>query len=140
MLSKTPALMLIAAVLAVGCAKDKQTGVPPVSLDITINTNLPEYIDLQAPGGWVYLTGGSLGLIVYRKNQDEFVALDRHCPYQPENLCRVFVQQDNITALDTACCHSGFLLTDGSVFNGPSSFSLKQYHTLFNGSTLRIYN
>lgn len=131
---------LVIALLSVSCKKESTTGVPPVQLDVSININLPEYLDLQVVGGWVYLTGGSQGLIVYRKNQDEFSALDRHCPYQPENLCHVFVDESGVIARDTACCHSAYLIMDGQPTEGPSSFPLKAYHTTFNGTMLRIYN
>lgn len=138
---RTWLLFMPLALLAVSsCKKENRTGVPPVALDVTLNINLPEYADLQVPGGWVYLTGGSQGLIVYRKSTDQFTALDRHCPYQPENLCRVYVDESQVIARDTACCHSAFLLQDGQPTNGPSSFPLTSYHTIFNGNTLRIYN
>lgn len=113
---------------------------PLTGVNIQINVNLPEYIDLTAPGGWAYVTGGSQGLIVYRKNIDEFVALDRHCPYQPANLCRVNVDESDIVARDSACCHSAFLLLDGSIAQGPAAANLQRYNTSFNGTTLRIYN
>src|SRR5262245_22342964 len=108
-------LTAVAGLLMAGCDKDDPTGVPPVAVDISVNINLPEYINLQAPGGWAYLTGGSRGLLVYRKTQEEFVAMDRHCPYQPENLCRVFVDESGVIARDSVCCHSAYLLIDGSV-------------------------
>lgn len=130
----------VALLLSTSCRKDNNTGVPPVQLDVSINVNLPEYADLQVVGGWVYLTGGSQGLVVYRKNQDEFTALDRHCPYQPENVCHVTVDESEVIARDTACCHSAFLIIDGQPTDGPSSFPLKAYHTTFNGTYLRIYN
>lgn len=133
-------LVLAAFVLSSGCKKEKESGVPMTGVNITLNLSLPEYNDLTAIGGWVYLTGGSQGLIVYRKSQDEFVAMDRHCPYQPENLCHVTVDNTDVIARDTACCHSAFLIIDGSVTQGPSTFGLKQYHTTFNGTVLRIYN
>ncbi len=136
--SLLPALALL--LLAASCRKESATGVPPVQLDVTININLPEYADLQVPGGWVYMTGGSLGLIVYRKNTDEFAAMDRHCPFLPENQCRVIVDESQVLARDTACCGSAFLLLDGSVTEGESPFGLKTYHTIFNGTTLRIYD
>lgn len=121
------------------CKKENQVGVPPVSLDVTLNINLPEYADLQVPGGWVYLTGGSQGLIVYRVNNDEFTALDRHCPVAPENLCRVIVDDSGVIARDTACCEASFLIQDGQPLS-VSGVSLRKYNTIFNGSTLRIYN
>jgi nitrite reductase/ring-hydroxylating ferredoxin subunit len=126
--------------LLTACRKEQRTGVPPAAVDFSININFPEYANLQVPGGWVYVTGGSQGIILYRKNQDEFVAMDRHCPYQPENFCRVTVDDTQVMARDTACCGSAYLLNGGSVVNGPSSFGLSVYNTSFNGTTLRVYN
>lgn len=126
--------------LVQGCKKSERGGVPLVNVDISINVNNPSYANIQVPGGWVYLTGGSLGLVVYRSSTDAFVAMDRHCPYQPENRCRVFVDDSELILRDSLCCHSGFLLADGSLVQGPSALSLQRYNTSFNGTTLRIYN
>lgn len=123
-----------------GCRKEERGGVPPAPLDVSINVNNPAYADIAVPGGWIYLSGGSLGLIVYRASPDEFVAMDRHCPYQTADLCRVFVDDTEIIARDTACCHSAFAITDGSVIEGPAALNLQRYNTSFNGTTLRIYN
>lgn len=138
-------LAALALVLAPGCKKDRDVQVPLTAVDIAINVNLPAYNALAVTGGWVYLTGGSQGILVYRNMADGpsdevFTALDRHCTYQPENLCRVTVDADGIIARDTVCCGSAFLLMDGSVVNGPAALGLKQYHTTFNGQTLHIFN
>lgn len=138
-LPRTAALLLTIALLA-GCKRDRPGGVPLTPVDIAININNPAYVDLAVPGGWLYLTGGSLGIIVYRRSPEEFVAMDRHCPYQTEELCRVFVDDSEVIARDTLCCGSAFLITDGSVAQGPSALSLQRYNTSFNGTTLRIYN
>lgn len=123
-----------------GCKKENTSGVPFAGVDITINVNNPAYVDLQVPGGWLYLTGGSMGIIVYRKTIDEFVATDRHCPYLPSAFCRVVVDDSEVTARDTACCHSAFLIMDGTVTEGPATIGLQRYNTSFNGTLLRIYN
>ena len=128
----------LALLMGSSCKKENQSGVPPVALDISVNINLPEYAALQVPGGWAYLTGGSQGLIVYR-NGDEFTALDRHCPVNPENLCRVFVDDSQVIARDTACCLASFLIQDGQPLS-VSGIALRKYNTTFNGSILRIYN
>lgn len=123
-----------------GCRKEEQGGVPYTQVDFTINVNNPAYADIQVPGGWLYLTGGSQGILVYRRSIDEFMAFDRHCPYQPGDNCRVSVDSTEVIARDADCCGSAFLIIDGSVTQGPAATSLKQYHTLFNGTNLRIYN
>jgi nitrite reductase/ring-hydroxylating ferredoxin subunit len=133
-------LTLLVVSLFAACEKNKTTGVPPVGLDISININLPEYANLQVPGGWVYITGGSQGIIVYRYTQDQFTAVDRHCPYQSAELCRVTVDESNVLARDTACCGSAYLLFSGEVAEGPSATNLTRYNTNWNGTTLRIYN
>ncbi len=126
--------------LAFGCKREERGGVPLTTVDISINVNNPSYVDLAVPGGWLYLTGGSLGIIVYRRTNEEFVAMDRHCPYQPGDLCRVFVDDTEVIARDTLCCGSAFLITDGSVNQGPAALPLQRYNTSFNGTILRIFN
>ena len=138
-------LAALALLRAFGCKKEDQSGVPLTAVDISINVNLPEYNHLTSVGGWVYLTGGSEGLIVYRKSIDEFTAMDRHCPVQPADLCKVTVDADGILAVDTTCCHCGFLLQNGSLALNPGNVSgagsgLKLYNTTFNGATLHIFN
>src|SRR5690606_17257614 len=99
-------------------------------------------------GGWAYITGGSEGLIVYRaldqpppgSDDDVFIALDRHCTYQSENVCRVTVYDSQVMARDTMCCNSAFQLMDGNVVQGPAALGLKRYNTIFNGTILRIFN
>ncbi|MBP9159918.1 MAG: hypothetical protein WAT41_03320 [Flavobacteriales bacterium] len=133
-------LSMSALFLLGGCKKENNIGVPLTNVDININVNLPEYVDLTATGGWVYITGGSQGIIVYRNGPDQFTAMDRHCTYQPENLCKVYVDDSQVIARDTICCGSAFLMLDGSVTEGPAALGLKLYHTTFNGTTLHIFN
>jgi nitrite reductase/ring-hydroxylating ferredoxin subunit len=136
-----PSAFLALALLAMaGCKKEERGGVPLTPVDISINVNNPSYADLQVPGGWLYLTGGSMGLIVYRTSMEGFVAMDRHCTYNPAQLCRVFVDESQLIAQDTVCCQSKFLITDGTVVQGPAAINLQRYNTTFNGTTLRIFN
>ena len=138
---KYPALLLAMILLSgPGCRKDERGGVPLSLVDISINVNNPSYADLAVTGGWLYLSGGSMGILVYRSSPETFVALDRHCPYQPGDLCRVFVDDSELIARDTVCCGSAFLITDGSVVQGPAALNLQRYNTTFNGTTLRIFN
>lgn len=146
MKTRSALLSLIAMVLLFwGCKKDDPTGVPLTAVDTYINVNLPEYNALATVGGWAYITGGSEGLIVYRKAVDAFTAMDRHCPVQPQDLCKVTVNGDGILAVDTTCCHCSFLLQDGTLASNPDDVDgagsgLKLYSTTFNGTTLHIFN
>lgn len=135
------AILLTTIICLIACRKDKdQTGIPLVSVNITIYTSDPEFFKLNPVGGWEYITGGSRGILVYRAGQDDFKAYDRHCTYQPTNNCgKVAVDNTDIIAVDT-CCGSQFLIVDGTVQNGPATLALKEYRTSFDGEKLRIYN
>ena len=114
--------------------------IPNVRVDILLYTSQPSFANLNAIGGWTYLNGGVRGIIVYRRNQLEFTALERNCTFDPNVSCAtVFVESNNIAAADT-CCGSRFQLLAGNVLNGPATLGLIQYNTSFDGNALHIYN
>lgn len=123
------------------CKKDSQPGqVPNIYVDINIYTTDPLFSNLNPVGGWTYVSGGSKGILVYRKSNTEFMAYERHCPYRPQDPCgQIEVDLTNLQAVDS-CCSSKFLLTDGSVTIGPSPFPLKFYQNTFDGNVLHIFN
>ena len=129
-------------VLCLSCKKKKNAEqyIPYVYVDFYISIANPQFVSLNAVGGWVYVTGGSKGIIVYRKSNDEFAAYDRHCPYQPENACSILSVSASGTTATDSCCGSEFLLIDVSVLKQPSSYPMLRYQTLFNGSQLHVFN
>ena len=133
--------IILCGVSLSNCRKeaDVQHRVPNVPVDIQVNLNLPQFGDLNYIGGWLYLSGGSMGIIAYRASQDVFRAYDRHAPYNVEDDCRVFVDSTSVTASDE-CSDSQWLMNDGQVLNGPATYPLREYITDFDGLTLRIYN
>lgn len=123
-----------------GCKKDVDNGVPITPVDIYLYTNNPSFVNLNGVGGWVYITGGVRGILVYRKSPSEFMAYDRNCTYQSSDPCAtVVVDATNILATDT-CCHSKFSMYDGSVTQAPAGLPLKAYNTTYDGNVLHIYN
>jgi nitrite reductase/ring-hydroxylating ferredoxin subunit len=132
-------LLIVLLLPGPGCKKQEEV-IPYVRVNLELYLSDPQFNMLNAVGGWVYVNGGSKGIIVYRKSNDEFTALDRHCTYQPDNACsRVSVDASQITAVDT-CCGSKFLITDGSILNGPANVPLQLYQTSFDGVKVSIYN
>lgn len=122
--------------------KDGYADIPYAYINIYIYPNSTQYNELNTVSGWVYLRGNSpsRGIIVYRLSQDEFMAYERTCPYDPkEEDAIVAVESSSSTAIDSLC-GSRYILTDGSPFSGPARLPLKQYHTYYNGETLHIYN
>ncbi len=136
LLKYLPAILVFFFV--VSCRKDNQKPeIPYVVVNIQLYPNTLDYIPVS---GWVYVTGGYRGLIVYRMTDNDFMAYERTCPYDPDKDCaRVEVESSNITAVDS-CCGSQYILTDGSPIRGPSGYSLQQYRTSYDGNQLRIFN
>lgn len=134
-------LTLLALLISISsCRKDNSDSqVPLVAVDFTINLNDPQFIDLAVPTGWVYVTGGSMGIIIYRNNDTEFSAYDRHSPYNVDDLCQVSVNEDNITINDE-CSDSQWIITDGQVIDGPAQAPLRRYFTTYSPPFLRVYN
>ena len=130
-------------VLLTGCRDKEDRVVPRFATDITLNLNLPEYTELLNPGGWLYLTGGSRGVVVYRVSMDEFVAFDRHCTYNVPERCRVSMVEDTGGILrDEQCCGSSFEIFTGGVIEGPATRSLLPFRTRYNpdSNVLRVYH
>ena len=122
------------------CKKDKQDLIPNTSVNFYVNVSSTQYLGLNNIGGYVYVTGGVRGIIIYRQSNDEFLAYERDCPYHPSNSCAIVqVDKSGVTATDT-CCGSQFLLLDGSIVKGPATIMLKQYMTSFDGTNLHVYN
>ena len=127
--------------LLTSCKEKEVYPIPNVPVNITLNLDLPSYQNLNAPGGWVYVDGGSRGIVVYR-NFDEFVALDRHSTYESNKDCAI-VSIDTINAfiLNDSCSTSQYNIIDGTVVTGPAKWGLKRYQTNWDGAyTVQIYN
>ena len=129
-----------------GCQKQYPVNIPYVKFDLTINVLDPQFVNLQAVGGTIFIDGGSRGLVIYRVSIDQFNAYERHCTYDSENACgKVSFDSSGIVLVDDDCggsgCGSKFNIIDGSVLNGPAQYPLIQYTTSFDGvAMLRIYN
>ena len=124
-----------------GCSKEENKNeIPVVAVNFVVNPNSTEYLELNAVNGWVAVTGGYRGIILFRKSLTEFMAYERACPYDWEMTdARIDVESSGIT---TICphCKSKFILLDGSPYSGPSPYPLKQYQTSYDGTLLYVYN
>jgi hypothetical protein len=117
-----------------------QNPVPSVPVNISIYPNDPLYFKVQAIGGWMYLDGGINGIVLYRKTEQEFVALERSSTKSPSDAkSRVLVQSDNFTLKDTVSASTWSIL-DGSVMKGPAVWPLRKYGSTYDGNLLKIIN
>jgi len=132
--------LLLFILIPLSQCKKNDDPIPYVYVNFYVNLNAPQFYELTSVGGWVYVTGGFRGIVIYRNSIDEFSAYDRACPFKPSNECeRIDVEATGVTAIDS-CCGSRFLLIDGSVVNGPATISLKSYKTYLSGMSLQVSN
>ncbi|WP_317896994.1 hypothetical protein [Aurantibacillus circumpalustris] len=115
--------------------------VPSVLVNYTTYPGDPLNSRIQSIGGWMYVDHiGINGIIIYRKSQEEFVAIERTSSYLPDNsAAKVQVLIDNFTLRDTVS-NSQWRLFDGTVTQGPAEWPLRIYGTSFNGNALTIKN
>jgi hypothetical protein len=128
----------------VSCEKETKSAndnpVPSVPVNISIYPNDPSYFNVQAIGGWMYIPGGINGIVLYRKSQEEFMAIERTSSYLPDNpKAAVLVQKDNFTLRDTIS-GSEWRMLDVIVMKTPAQWPLRLYGTSYNGNTLVIRN
>jgi nitrite reductase/ring-hydroxylating ferredoxin subunit len=133
------AAMFLVAIVLPSCNKDDNDDVAQNYVDYYLYINEPSNIALNAVGGWKYVAAGTKGIIVYRRSQTEFTALERNCTFDPNAPCSIVEVLSGISSIDS-CCNSRFSIYDGSVINGPATQPLYQYRTTFDGTTLRIFN
>jgi len=135
--------VLFAAVslAASSCKKEEQaTQIPYVYVNFSLDPNGTQYINLNAVNGWETVTGGYKGILIFRKSVSEFNAFERACPYDPlMDGAQVRVDQSGITCT-CPVCGSKYIMLDGSPYEGPSHFPLKQYMTVYDGGILYVSN
>ena len=134
---------LFFALILLSCKKSEETQqpeIPYVVVNFFVSPNSTQFIELNHIGGCVTVTGGYKGIIIYRKTENEFMAFERACAYDPTaDNSQVRVDVSGITC---ACmkCKSKYILLDGSPYEGPSQWPLKQYRANYDGTYLYISN
>ena len=111
-----------------------------VYLANTSNSNLR-----IAPSYKIIPDQGVNGIVLYRQSMlegnDDFIAFDLTCTYNPADNCVLTVDSSGFI-LECPCCDSEFFITDGFPSAPPAKWRLKQYRTSYNSisKVVRIYN
>lgn len=135
-------LLVIALVfLTPGCSKDDPyPEIPYVYVNFSLNPNSPQYDRLNVVNGWETVYGGYNGILIFRLSFDQFVAFERACPYDPTKQGAQVRVEPGGTTCYCPVCNSRYIMTDGTPFDGPSRYPLKQYQTVYDGMMLYISN
>lgn len=127
------------------CSSDDSRNNNPFLVDlgfqIDLNTNLPQYGNLNFPGNSVIVPNvGLRGLVVYNFNNSQYVAYELSDPNHSPNNC----SQMTINGIEATCpCPDDinkYNIITGQPIEGNGQYGLKAYRVERNGATIRISN
>jgi nitrite reductase/ring-hydroxylating ferredoxin subunit len=133
-------LLLFVIVGFISCEKnDTQDILPNINVNVTVNLDLPQYIDLQTPSGWAYTNGGLKGIIIQNTGlTPKYKAFERACP---NNDCVTPMTFDGSLKLKCSCDNSEYSIIDGTPqTSGNSQFAREYKVNVVNSKTLIITN
>lgn len=101
---------------------------------ININLTYPQYQRLKLDGGYQYIDdGGMQGIILYRQDENTYIAYERLCSLDDEPPVSV-----DGSGLFMKGCNSTYSFSDGYPTGGPATRPLMKYRTSLTGTTLVI--
>ncbi len=134
-------ILLIILSVFVRCDENE---IPFPDVNVYANLSLATTLENVLPGNYVTVDGyGIGGLIIFRVDQNEFLAFDRACTYEASRKC---VLTNDEGMFECPCCGSRFWMVNskdiaGTVYQGPASYPLKRYNCFFDGvNTVRVTN
>ncbi len=138
---RTILIFLFVSIGINGCKKDYNSKIPYAYVDFSINPT--SYIELNVPGGSIYIPGvGFGGIIIFRDlvdNINPFLAFDAACTFEVSSVVRVKADGSGLATCPS--CKSQYILFGGaSVAKAPAVEPLKQYHTFYSGGMITIKN
>lgn len=128
--------------------QDGDCFIPPNSVNLVINKDLPQYFQLKNLGSYQYFEGGNKGVLVIHDFDDNYYAHERSCPYESFKECSVIEVDPNTLRLRcgqindstfNVCCNSEFTFS-GMLLQGPSRCNLRPYRVSFSGNTIFVNN
>ena len=134
-------LLLSLSILFFSCEKNETNDIlPDANFSITINLDLPQYINLQTPSGWSYTNGGIQGIIIQNTGigNPPYKAFERACPNYD---CSTPMTFDGSLKLKCSCDTSEYSIYDGSPQTSGNSHFAREYKvTKINSAALNITN
>ena len=140
---------LLLALNFISCGnRNRDDEIPVVPVNTYIDLNLNSSAPLSIMGGYISISGGNKGIIIFHTFADTYVAIERTCSYHPYDPCNLITMDNSGIILKCGkyngnnfevCCGSEFTV-DGNPSKPPASFPLKFYNTSKSGNMLHVYN
>jgi len=132
------AFFLLATVLFFGCTSNgiDNNCFPFISMNETVNLDLPQFIDLQVTGGYKITNLGNRDVVLIRRTSN-FQCFDLQCP---EQNCNIRMNFDGLKLICTCNQHEYNSLNGSPLTEGLSCFAKEYRAENLNGSILKITN
>lgn len=133
--------MMISSLIFISSCGDETAPdlIPFTFVNVDINLSNIQYQELNRDGGFVYISEGYRGIIIYRESASRYRAFERACTFDPHASCEPVVVDSSGLFMIHKCCKSIFGF-DGSPMGGPASLPLHEYYTRQEGIYLLIRN
>lgn len=127
------------------CSSDDNGRGNPYLADVSfntgtlINTNLPQYSNLQFPGNSIIIDGFGIKGIMIANTGGGIVAFERSDPNHNPSSC----SEQSLSGLFSTCnCDDGnsYSLVNGIQTSGEGGYPLKAYRTEVSGNIIRVSN
>ena len=123
-----------------GCSKNENTNncnfLFDAGVNLTVNTNLPQFNQLQFPNNGVYVSGqGNNGIWLWRLNSSTLYAWDAADPNHQPSACST-LEDTGSADIVTCGCEDGneYSLSVGQSINNQQPCTLKPYRVEFIGN------
>jgi len=137
-MKKILVIFLFIGLLACSNTDDNNPVLPDVAVNTTVFLNNPSNNDLLFVGGYVEISGGIKGIVVYHGIGDNYFAYDLACPHLAPNECTKMTV-DGLHMICT-CDNSKFALALGGAPQSGTPYPAKAYNVVKNGDSLLITN
>lgn len=121
------------------CKDDNPYNIPYVYVYYKVYPNTLDS-DLSISHSKSFIRVGYRGLVVYRFAMDQFMAYDRACTFDSENLKSIITVDATGVIATCPVCGSQYNLYDGYPIKGPAKNPLLKYQTSWDGNTLVVTN
>jgi len=133
-------LLLFSIIVLFSCEKNETNDIlPDVPVNITINLDLPQFINLHTPTGYAETSGGVKGILILNTGSSPtYKAYDRACP---NNDCASAMVFDGSLRMKCPCDDSEYSILDGSPQTSGNLHFAREYRvSQINPSTINITN
>ncbi len=119
--------------------ENKNSFLPNIPVDFTVNLNLPEGNSLRVYGYEIYKNKGIRGVIIFNDGLS-YHAFDLACPHISLQDCSTMTFNQTDLYLKCPCDNEEFSRIDGAPKNNNILYAAKSYFVIRNGDILHIKN